>query len=95
MPESGASSPCSDNLPCKDFTSFAGQIAEILHVCLKTVETPRQQTMNKLEIHNIVELNKYAIREGLASRHSLTPTARHARKSPPASMFKPEGKIAR
>jgi DNA-binding NarL/FixJ family response regulator len=43
------------------------QIAEILHVSLKTVETHRQQIMNKLEIHNIVELTKYAIREGLAS----------------------------
>jgi two-component system response regulator NreC len=43
------------------------QIAEILNVSLKTVETHRQQIMNKLEIHNIVELTKYAIREGLAS----------------------------
>ena len=43
------------------------QIAEMLHVSLKTVETHRQQIMNKLEIHNIVELTKYAIREGLVS----------------------------
>jgi DNA-binding NarL/FixJ family response regulator len=43
------------------------QIAETLNVSLKTVETHRQQIMNKLEIHNIVELTKYAIREGLAS----------------------------
>jgi two-component system, NarL family, response regulator NreC len=43
------------------------QIAEMLHVSLKTIETHRQQIMNKLEIHNIVELTKYAIREGLAS----------------------------
>jgi DNA-binding NarL/FixJ family response regulator len=43
------------------------QIAETLYVSLKTVETHRQQIMNKLEIHNIVELTKYAIREGLAS----------------------------
>lgn len=43
------------------------QIAEMLNVSLKTVETHRQQIMNKLEIHNIVELTKYAIREGLAS----------------------------
>jgi two-component system, NarL family, response regulator NreC len=43
------------------------QIAETLHVSLKTIETHRQQIMNKLEIHNIVELTKYAIREGLAS----------------------------
>jgi two-component system response regulator NreC len=43
------------------------QIAEMLNVSLKTIETHRQQIMNKLEIHNIVELTKYAIREGLAS----------------------------
>lgn len=43
------------------------QIAEALNVSLKTIETHRQQIMNKLEIHNIVELTKYAIREGLAS----------------------------
>lgn len=42
-------------------------IAEALNVSLKTIETHRQQIMNKLEIHNIVELTKYAIREGLAS----------------------------
>jgi DNA-binding NarL/FixJ family response regulator len=42
-------------------------IAETLNVSLKTVESHRQQIMNKLEIHNIVDLTKYAIREGLAS----------------------------
>ncbi len=43
------------------------QIAEALNVSPKTVETHRQQIMNKLEIHNIVDLTKYAIREGLSS----------------------------
>jgi two-component system, NarL family, response regulator NreC len=43
------------------------QIAEALHVSPKTVDTHRQQIMNKLNIHNILELTKYAIREGLSS----------------------------
>lgn len=43
------------------------QIAETLCVSPKTVDTHRQQIMKKLEIHNIVELTKYAIREGLSS----------------------------
>lgn len=43
------------------------QIAEHLHISVKTVETHRQQIMHKLGIHNIAELTKYAIREGLTS----------------------------
>jgi DNA-binding NarL/FixJ family response regulator len=43
------------------------QIAERLHVSVKTVETHRQQLMDKLHIHNIAELAKFAIREGLTS----------------------------
>jgi two-component system response regulator NreC len=43
------------------------QIAERLHVSVKTVETHRQQLMDKLHIHNIAELTKFAIREGLTS----------------------------
>ena len=38
-----------------------------LQVSVKTVETYRQQIMDKLNIHNIAELTKYAIREGLTS----------------------------
>jgi len=34
---------------------------------VKTVETYRQQIMEKLDIHSIAELTKYAIREGLTS----------------------------
>ena len=43
------------------------QIAHDLQVSVKTVETYRQQIMDKLNIHNIAELTKYAIREGLTS----------------------------
>lgn len=43
------------------------QIAHDLQVSVKTVETYRQQIMDKLNIHTIAELTKYAIREGLTS----------------------------
>ncbi len=43
------------------------QIAELLHVSVKTVETHRQQMMQKLKIHSVAELTKYAIREGLTT----------------------------
>jgi len=38
-----------------------------LSMSVKTVETYRQQIMDKLNIHSIAELTKYAIREGLTS----------------------------
>ena len=43
----------------------SNQIAEKLHISPKTVETHRQQVMGKLQIKNVAELTKYAIREGL------------------------------
>jgi two-component system, NarL family, response regulator NreC len=43
------------------------QIASLLNVSVKTIETHRQQLMEKLGIHSIAELTKYAIREGLTS----------------------------
>lgn len=43
------------------------ECASCLKVSVKTVETHRQQIMNKLNIHSIAELTKYAIREGLTS----------------------------
>ncbi len=43
------------------------EIAALLGVSIKTVETHRQQLMNKLKIHSIAGLTKYAVREGLTS----------------------------
>ena len=43
------------------------QIAELLHISYKTVETHRQQVMQKLRTKSIAALTKYAIREGLTS----------------------------
>jgi len=40
-------------------------VADILNVSVKTVESHRKQVMDKLDLHSIAELNKYAIREGL------------------------------
>jgi DNA-binding NarL/FixJ family response regulator len=43
------------------------QIASALQVSVKTIETHRQQMMEKLNIRSVAELTKYAIREGLTS----------------------------
>ena len=40
-------------------------IAKDLSVAVKTVETHRRNIMNKLGLHSVAELTKYAIREGL------------------------------
>ncbi len=43
------------------------QIASDLHVSVKTVEANRRQTMEKLDLHSVAELTKYAVREGLTT----------------------------
>jgi DNA-binding NarL/FixJ family response regulator len=40
-------------------------IAAMLHVSVKTVDAHRHNIMDKLNIHSIAELTKYAVREGL------------------------------
>jgi two-component system response regulator NreC len=42
-------------------------IAAALSVSVKTIETYRQQIMEKLDIHSIAALTKYAIKEGLTT----------------------------
>ena len=43
------------------------EIAVMLSVSAKTIESHRRQVMGKLNIRNVAELTKYAIREGLTS----------------------------
>jgi len=46
------------------------EMSHALNLSTKTVETYRQNIMDKLGIHSIAELTKYAIREGLTSIES-------------------------
>ena len=43
------------------------QIASIIHVSTKSIEMYRRNIMNKLDIHSIAELTRYAIKEGPTS----------------------------
>lgn len=43
------------------------EIAGCLGVSVKTVETHRANVMEKLDLHSVAELTKYAIREGVTS----------------------------
>ena len=56
----GPSDPCPRACPRKKSPSR-------LNVSVKTVETYRSQIMEKLDIHSVAELTKYAIREGITS----------------------------
>ena len=47
--------------------SSTAQIAERLHLSVKTVETHRKRIMDKLGLRSIAELTKYAIREGITA----------------------------
>ncbi len=42
------------------------EIADLLHVSIKTIEKHREHIMRKLNIHNIAELTKYALRFGIS-----------------------------
>ena len=43
------------------------KIAIEVHVSVKTIEANRRHIMEKLDIHSVAELTKYAVREGLTS----------------------------
>jgi DNA-binding NarL/FixJ family response regulator len=43
----------------------SAEVAEVLHISVRTVDTHRHNIMNKLEIHSIAGLTKFAIRHGL------------------------------
>jgi DNA-binding NarL/FixJ family response regulator len=43
------------------------EVAAVLRVGVKTVETHRRQMMEKLQMYSLAELTKYAIREGITS----------------------------
>jgi len=42
------------------------EIGQILHISPHTVDTHRRKVMEKLDLHNVVDLVKFAIRNGLA-----------------------------
>ena len=43
------------------------QIAAAMTLSVKTIETHRQQVIEKLDLHSVAELTKFAVREGLTS----------------------------
>ncbi|HEY5910561.1 MAG TPA: response regulator transcription factor [Verrucomicrobiae bacterium] len=46
------------------------EIAAELHLSAKTVDTHRQRLMNRLGIHNVAGLTRFAISKGIIQRHS-------------------------
>lgn len=43
------------------------EVAYALHVSIKTAETHRRSIMEKLNMHSVAELTKFAVREGISS----------------------------
>ena len=51
------------------------EIAAELHISVKTVEKHRQSVMNKLNIHDVAGLTRYALSRGLIDRRVPAPAA--------------------
>lgn len=49
------------------------QIADDLAISIKTVEKHRQQVMNKLNIHDVASLTRYAISKGMVEKNAAPP----------------------
>jgi DNA-binding NarL/FixJ family response regulator len=47
----------------------SSEVAQLLHISVRTVETHRHNVMEKLNIRSIAGLTKFAIRNGLGSLH--------------------------
>lgn len=45
----------------------SGEIGKALHISAHTVDSHRRKIMEKLDLHNVVDLVKFALRHGLAS----------------------------
>ncbi|HVT88942.1 MAG TPA: response regulator transcription factor [Tepidisphaeraceae bacterium] len=50
----------------------SSEVGEVLYISTRTVETHRHHIMEKLSIHSIAGLTKFAIRNGLCSLHDRT-----------------------
>ena len=43
----------------------SAEVAELLHISVRTVDTHRHNIMTKIDVHSIAGLTKFAIRHGL------------------------------
>ena len=60
----------------------SNDVAERLHVSIKTVATHREHVMRKLRVGSVAELTRYALREGLSTLDTPCASALSARNAP-------------
>ena len=51
------------------------EVANLLGISIKTVEKHRQQVMNKLNIHDVAGLTRFALSRGMIDRRVPAPAA--------------------